>query len=268
MTIPHIEHIRTAAQIFGLEDEHPHNLRARVHGVLAGLHIGPDCVRCYGTGIYRETRTDNKTCYSCGGRGTRIPCNTDEWGAALKAARTAASDGSLAAHREKRRLASQAGRACNEVLRAWKQSGVSRDYRWREAQEARKALRRGESITPGAREHLRVSNINGLMSDAYAEIRRLANSKRPEDFAKVPAATARAKQIVQAAAVLSRSTLLPLGNSYTLGDLVFIPCHGGKVAVVSDGDYKTYATEKARTVWRSVQEQLSTLPKSSCEASQ
>ena len=258
MTIPHIEHIRTAAQILGLKDEQPHNLRARVHGVLAGLHIGPDCVRCYGTGIYRETRTDNKTCYSCGGKGTRIPCNDDEWGEALKAARTAANDGRLAAHREKQRFASQAGRACNEILLAWKQSGVSRGYRWREAQEASKALRRGESITPGAREHLRVSNINGLMSDAYAEIRRLANSKRPEDFAKVPAATARAKQIVQAAAVLSRSTLLPLGNSYTLGEMVFFPCVGGKVAVVSEGDYKTYATRGAREVWRAVQAQAST----------
>lgn len=80
------------------------------------------CGRCGGSGQYSFNMMHGTTCFGCGGVGHKLLKTARELSDAVSAAKSAVSDGRLAAYLENMRAAKASAKAQDRVMAAWSEA--------------------------------------------------------------------------------------------------------------------------------------------------
>jgi hypothetical protein len=146
----------------------------RLDDRIIGMRIGCTCGRCGGSGSYSYNQLDGDRCYGCHGSGQTKPKTKTEWQLTLEAAKQKAANGDLDRYLDFLRARKLTKTATDQVMAAWKASGVSQRYDWRLAADYERQLKAGQAPSPELREHHRVSEINAIMCDQFKRIEQQA----------------------------------------------------------------------------------------------
>jgi hypothetical protein len=138
------------------------------------LHIMPKCDRCAGCGSYSFNQIHGDMCYACNGSGARAVKTAAEELEVLEAAKETKINGKFAEYIVYLDALKLTKNATDQCMKAWKASGVSAEYDWRNS---------AEFARTGAKEFRRdaeISEINFKMSQAYDAVSKLhPNPKSP-----------------------------------------------------------------------------------------
>lgn len=125
-----------------------------------GLRILPACGRCGGSGRYSWNQINGDVCFGCGGSGQQKP-KASQQSAVIEAARASRLDGSFDSYIEMLRTRARVRKATDQVMAAWKATGISAQYDWRKAAEF---SRTGNEAYRRDRE---IADINAKMAAAF-----------------------------------------------------------------------------------------------------